>query len=404
VLKDNGGTASGGQDTSAAQVFSITVNAVNDAPVNTIPLNQSIIENGSLTFSAANSNQISVADIDASTLQVSLSTSHGLITLGNTVGLSFTIGNGTANNAMTFTGTIASINAALNGTTFLPIKGFDGVASIQIVTNDGGNTGLGGLLTDTDSILINVLNGGSLQFLNSSASVAEGSGTTTITVNRAGGSAGEASVTFSTSSGTAVGGNACGAGIDFINTSGTLSWTADEITSKTFTVTLCNDTENEEDEILNLTLSAPQGSGALGVPSTATLTLANDDAPVLLTEENTEQAIALTSVSTTRDPFALLDPFNLSDDHRRRVSLFVWRLSLLPTDHASNLMVVAEDSAGMTYELTVESVGAVPGLTDVSQVNVILPDNVIGAPRELWLTVKLRGPATNRASIRIAAP
>jgi len=86
VLKDNGGTANGGRDTSAAQVFSITVNAVNDAPVNTIPLNQSVIENGSLTFSAANSNQIFVADIDASTLQVSLSTSHGLITLGSTVG------------------------------------------------------------------------------------------------------------------------------------------------------------------------------------------------------------------------------------------------------------------------------------------------------------------------------
>jgi len=128
---------------------------------------------------------------------------------------------------MTFTGTIANINAALNGTTFPPIKGFDGVASIQIVTNDGGNTGLGGLLTDTDSIPINVLNGGGLQFLNSSASVAEGSGTTTITVNRAVGSAGEALVTFSTSGGTAVGGNTCGAGIDFINTSGTLSWTAD---------------------------------------------------------------------------------------------------------------------------------------------------------------------------------
>src|SRR5262249_47578176 len=32
-LQDNGGTANGGQDTSAAQTFSITVNAVNDAPV-----------------------------------------------------------------------------------------------------------------------------------------------------------------------------------------------------------------------------------------------------------------------------------------------------------------------------------------------------------------------------------
>ncbi|HVF06439.1 MAG TPA: Ig-like domain-containing protein [Frankiaceae bacterium] len=33
VLKDNGGTANGGNDTSAAQTFTITVNAVNDAPV-----------------------------------------------------------------------------------------------------------------------------------------------------------------------------------------------------------------------------------------------------------------------------------------------------------------------------------------------------------------------------------
>src|SRR5207248_1910799 len=32
VLKDNGGTANGGADTSASQSFTITVNAVNDAP------------------------------------------------------------------------------------------------------------------------------------------------------------------------------------------------------------------------------------------------------------------------------------------------------------------------------------------------------------------------------------
>src|SRR5439155_16553303 len=32
VLKDNGGTANGGVDTSAAQTFKITVNPVNDAP------------------------------------------------------------------------------------------------------------------------------------------------------------------------------------------------------------------------------------------------------------------------------------------------------------------------------------------------------------------------------------
>src|SRR5207249_6196158 len=33
VLQDNGGTANGGVNTSAAQTFTITVTAVNDAPV-----------------------------------------------------------------------------------------------------------------------------------------------------------------------------------------------------------------------------------------------------------------------------------------------------------------------------------------------------------------------------------
>jgi CSLREA domain-containing protein len=406
VLKDNGGTANGGQDTSVAQTFGITVNAVNDAPVNTIPGTQTVVENGVLTFSSANSNQISIADVDAGNapVQVTLNANNGLITLGSTAGLSFTLGNGTANTAMTFTGTIANINAALTGTRFTPNAGFDGQATLQIVTNDGGNTGKGGALVDNDTIFINVLNGGTLQFLSSSAVVSENGGTATITVTRTGGSAGATSVTYATSSSTAVGGSACTAGVDFINTTATLSWVAGENTPKAFTVTLCDDSLNEEDEELNLTLSAPQGSGQLGSPSTATLILSNDDRPLLLMEENSERAIALDSVDHTRDPFSLLNPFNLSDDHRRRVTLLVWRLGLLPGDTTSNLTVVAEDSVGMTYPLTVENVSAVPDLAGVSQVVVILPDNVIGAPRELWLTVKLRGPATNRASIRIAAP
>lgn len=156
--------------------------------------------------------------------------------------------------------------------------------------------------------------------------------------------------------------------------------------------------------MLNIALSAPQGSGQVGSPGAATLTLLNDDAPVLLTEENTEHAIALYSVFPTRDPFSLTAPLNFSNDHRRRVSLFVWRLGLLPPDNASNVSVVAEDSAGTIYPLTVEFVGAAPDLAGVTQVVVILPDNVIGAPRDLWLKVKVRGPGSNRAFIRIAAP
>src|SRR5207245_366620 len=44
VLKDNGGTANGGQDTSAAQTFVINVTAVNDAPSFTKGPDQTVLE------------------------------------------------------------------------------------------------------------------------------------------------------------------------------------------------------------------------------------------------------------------------------------------------------------------------------------------------------------------------
>jgi CSLREA domain-containing protein len=407
VLKDNGGTANGGNDTSIAHTFSITVNAINDPPATRFPpFTQNVVENGSLTFSIAGGNRIQVLDIDLGNapLQVTLNATNGLFTLNSTAGLSFSIGNGQANTTMTFTGSLASINAAFEGSRFTPNAGYDGPAQVQIVTNDGGASGFGGALTDTSTIFINVLNGGALQFQNSAHTVSEGMSKATITVNRVGGNAGAASVSYSTSGGTATGGGVCGAGIDYVDTTGTLSWTAGDATAKTFTITVCDDSLDEPDEVLNIALSAAGGSGQVGTPGTATLTLLNDDAPLLLTEENTDHAIALDSVFPTRDPFSLFTPHNFSDDQRRRVSLFVWRLGLQANDNASNVTVVAEDSAGMTYPLTVEFVGALPDLPGVTQLNVILPDNVIGAPRDLWLKVKVRGPGSNRAFIRIAAP
>ncbi|MEA2446191.1 MAG: hypothetical protein QOJ12_3483, partial [Thermoleophilales bacterium] len=128
------------------------------------------------------------------------------------------------------------------------------------------------------------------------------------------------------------------------------------------------------------------------------------DAPVLLTEENTERAIALDLVTHTRDPFSLINPYNLRMDLRRRVDLFVWRLGLLPGDNASNVIVLAEDDQGRTYNLVVEYVGPLAGLSEVTQVVVRLPDSVAGVPRDLWLKVGVRGPFSNSAVIKIAAP
>jgi hypothetical protein len=57
---------------------------------------------------------------------------------------------------MTFTGPIATLNSRLSGLTFVPANNFTGAASLQIVTNDLGNTGTGGALSATGSITINV--------------------------------------------------------------------------------------------------------------------------------------------------------------------------------------------------------------------------------------------------------
>ena len=59
---------------------------------------------------------------------------------------------------MTFTGTLADINTALNNLSFQPLANFNGAAALTIGTNDLGNTG-GSAKTDTDTVAITVLPG-----------------------------------------------------------------------------------------------------------------------------------------------------------------------------------------------------------------------------------------------------
>jgi WD40 repeat protein len=127
-------------------------------------------------------------------------------------------------------------------------------------------------------------------------------------------------------------------------------------------------------------------------------TLINDGAPVLLTEENTERAIALESVTLQRDPFALVAPIKFGVDQRTRISLFVWGLLLLPGEPLSAITVRGEDTNG-AHTLTVESVGDQAGVTGAKQVVVKLPDQVVGT--DLSITVSLHGLTSNRALVKI---
>jgi hypothetical protein len=88
---------------------------------------------------------------------VVLTGTNGTISLAGIAGLTFSIGDGVADSTMTFTGTAAAINAALNGLSFMPGANFSGAASLSISIDDQGNTGAGGALSDADAVAITVL-------------------------------------------------------------------------------------------------------------------------------------------------------------------------------------------------------------------------------------------------------
>jgi len=190
---------------------------------------------------------------------------------------------------------------------------------------------------------------------------------------------------------------------DLVGTSGSLTFNPEE-TTKTVSVTVIGEGTNEADETFFLNLSAPTNATISDVQGIGTIL--NDDARVLVLGDTTGRAAALDSVTLTRDPFSLTNPFNLSTmDQRRRLSLFMWRLGLLPGDTVAKVTVTAEDGVGGVYPLTVEFVGAFTPLNGLTQIVVRLPDNVVGAPRDLFVRVQLRGPASNEAAvIKIAAP
>ena len=93
LTDDRGFTGTPGALTDS-DVVAITVNPVNDAPVNTVPAAQAVNEDAALVFSAGNANQVLIADLDAgaSLVDVTLTVTNGTLTLAGTTGLAFQAG------------------------------------------------------------------------------------------------------------------------------------------------------------------------------------------------------------------------------------------------------------------------------------------------------------------------
>ncbi len=125
-----------GDNLTTAADTKITVGS-NPAPSVTAPATASVNENGSVTFSGS----ISATDAAAggTSDSLSLSVADGILTLGSTTGLTINSGsNGSA--SVVVTGTLANLNAALNGLNYAPNSGYTGSDSLAIIVNDSGDS------------------------------------------------------------------------------------------------------------------------------------------------------------------------------------------------------------------------------------------------------------------------
>ncbi len=124
LVKDNGGTANGGADTSAAQTFTVTVNSVNDAPTFVKGPDKIVNEDaGAQSFSGwAMANNGASNEFQALSSQVTNNTNPGLFSVAPSV---------TAGSTLNFT----------------PAPNANGSATVTMVIQDSGGTANGGVDT-----------------------------------------------------------------------------------------------------------------------------------------------------------------------------------------------------------------------------------------------------------------
>lgn len=254
VLQDDGGTALGGVDTSAPQTFTITVGAVNDAPLFTAGPNQSVLENAPAQIVANWATGIAAGPANES---------------GQTVAFAIT-GNTDPS--------LFSVQPAVapNGTlTYTPAPGVIGTSTITLQLQDNGGTADGGIDTSapqTFTISINNVNDAPVFTAGPAQTVLEDAGAQTVVGWATGIDDGDAGVTQALTF------NVTG------NTNPTLFSAAPAIDAATGTLTFTPAADANGSASITVTLSDDGGTADGGVdtsaPQTFTITVtAVNDAP-----------------------------------------------------------------------------------------------------------------------------
>jgi large repetitive protein len=153
ITTDDQGNSGDDVALSATNTVPIIVEAVNDAPVNTLPEPITVDEDTSLLITG-----LKVTDVDAQTgsITVTLSVANGTLNIpGPTGAVTVTVDNN--GGTLILDGSLDDINALLeNGVTYQGNSDFHGADSLTMTTNDKGNTGSGGPLEVPDGVVITV--------------------------------------------------------------------------------------------------------------------------------------------------------------------------------------------------------------------------------------------------------
>jgi Ca2+-binding RTX toxin-like protein len=153
LAADDGGN-SGGSAQSDSDTATISVTAVNDAPVATITPNSFAADPSQLLDLKNSGLSVSDADVGSNPVLVTLTVDHGTL-IGSAGGSGvFLVGSGTP--SLSLSGTLAQINALLNtdASSTLGFTGTDPINTLTLAINDLGSTGTGGFLGGSDTALI----------------------------------------------------------------------------------------------------------------------------------------------------------------------------------------------------------------------------------------------------------
>ncbi|MCP4989484.1 MAG: hypothetical protein GY928_26545, partial [Colwellia sp.] len=124
-------TDSDGVPLSDTDATTITVSAVNDEPVNTVPATASVAEDTALAMSGAN--LISVTDVDGNLASTQLTVGNGTLSVSLSGAATISAG-ANASSTLTISGSEADINATLASLSYQGNSDFNGTDTLTTVS------------------------------------------------------------------------------------------------------------------------------------------------------------------------------------------------------------------------------------------------------------------------------